>query len=297
MDIARDIVNNKIIEAEALWEIRDVDREHYRCVGCGIKIWPASYRREINKKRPYFTLGATGLHIDSCEINGEEALVNRAKSEKMGTQEGFPCPYPNKLVLTNNRPVVNPTGNAQLPEAGAPVHTIENVSRGNHTNHGHTVKTIWPIAKTFLKYPHDRDHLPLQVPNCDGKTFAAVFWRLGKLMRFRQPIHLYYAPLHWKAPTKTDTGIEWQLNAGDWDTVNNRRGISFRVRVDWTEWSMIQRNTLVHETEIIRGMAKESGGIMNAWLFFVGTQSNEDPTLLLVDKYQVICCIEGPKYI
>lgn len=297
MDSARDIISDDIIEAEQLWEIEFVDRERYRCIGCGTQIWPASYKRDINKKRPYFTLGKSGAHIEPCDIDGEEEVIKRAKSERLGTAEGFPLPFPNKLVLSDDRPVVNRTGNELSPEAGVRVHTCGNENRAQRANHGHTVKTIRPIAKAFIKYPHDREYLPLNVPECEGDTFATVFLRLGKLMRFRRPTHLYFASLHWKAPTKTDTNIEWHLNAGDWDTANNRRGISYRVKVNWTEWSATQRSTLEHEIEFARKTAKDSGGAVKAWLFFIGTQDNEDQTLLIVNRYQAICCLEGPRSI
>jgi hypothetical protein len=43
--------------------------------------------------------------------------------------------------------------------------------------------------------------------------------------------------------------------------------------------------------------AKDSGGAVNAWLFFVGIQDAIDATLLVVSRYQLICCIEGSKQI
>lgn len=297
MDSARDTVTNEIVEAEQLWELEAVDKERYACIGCGTQIWPASYKRDINKKRPYFTLGATGAHIEPCDIDGEEDIVKRAKVQRLGTPEGFPLPYPNKLVLSDDRPVVSPSGGELSTDGVRRNQSRGDNSRSQRANHGHTVKTIRPIAKAFIKYPHDRETLPLQVPDCEGSSFASVFWRLGKLMQLRSPTHLYYAPLHWKAPSKSDAHIEWQLNAGDWDTVNNRRGTSYRVRVDWNVWSSTQRNTLLHEVEVARDKAKDSGGAINAWLFFVGTQDADDPTLLVVSRYQLVCCIEGPKQI
>lgn len=297
VDSARDITTKEIIEAEQLWDIETVDKERYRCVGCGTPVWPASYKRDINKKRPYFTLGASGAHIESCDVDGEEEVVKRAKSERVGTPEGFPLPYPNKLVLTDERPVVGGDGGSQTPSEGGRRRSRGDGSRTPRAHHGHTVKTIRPIAKAFIKYPCDRESLPLQVPDCEGNTFATVFWRLGKIMAFRESTHLYYAPLHWKAPTKTDTHMEWQLDAGDWDKENNRRGEAYRVRVDWANWSATQRNTLLHEIEVARDQAKDSGGAVKAWLFCVGIQDSKDPTLLVVSRYQTICCIEGPRSI
>lgn len=297
MDSARDTTTKEIIEAEQLWEFEVVDKEGFSCIGCGTQVWPASYKRDLNKKRPYFTLGPSGAHIEPCDIDGEEEIVKRAKLERLGTQDGFPLPYPNKLVLTDVRPVVTPSSGEQVPDGAVRHQSRGDGSRDQRANHGHTVKTIRPIAKAFIKYPYDRDTLPLQVSNCEGATFGSVFWRLGKLMRFHSCTHLYYVPLQWKIPTKSKAHIEWQLNAGDWDNVSNRRGASYRVRVDWMDWSSTQRNTLLHEVEFARNKAKDSGGAINAWLFFVGTQDSDDPTLLVVYRYQLICCIEGPKKI
>lgn len=296
MDSARDTFSQEIIEAEQLWEIEVVDKDRYVCIGCGTQVWPASYKKDINKKRPYFTLGPNGAHIPPCDIDGEEEIVKRAKSQQLGTPEGFPLPYPNKLVLTDERPVEkiqDGSGNAILGSS----RTSTANNRTNRLNHGHTVKTIRPIAKAYIRYPNDRESLPLQVPECGGNTFATVFWRLGRILNFRNPTHLYYAPLHWKAPLKTDTHVEWQLNAGDWDAQNRRRGTMYRVKVDWETWSATQRTTLLHEVEVARDKAKNGGGAVNAWLFFVGIQDANDPTLLVVSRYQLICCIEGPQRI
>jgi hypothetical protein len=297
MDSARDITSQEIIDAEQLWEFEVIDKERYVCLGCGTQVWPASYKKDINKKRPYFTLGPSGAHIDPCDIDGEEDIVKRAKSEGLSTPEGFPLPYPNRLVLTDDRPVVNPLGVDGDGTVSGNRSRGDTENRTPRANHGHTVKTIRPIAKAFIKFPIDREFLSLQIPGCEGDTFASVFWRLGKILALRNPTHMYFAPLHWKAPSKTDTHMEWQLNAGDWDTLNNRRGTAYRVRIDWVHWSTTQRNTLLHEVEVARDKAKDSGGAVNAWLFFVGTQDETDPTLLVVNRYQLICCIEGPKQI
>jgi hypothetical protein len=152
-----------------------------------------------------------------------------------------------------------------------------------------------PIAKTYIKYPHDREHLPLQIPDSAGNTFATVFWRLGKLIAFRDPTHLYFASLQWMAPTETDSAIEWLLSAGDWQ--DSRLLKPYRLRVDWHHWSDTQRNTLKHEVEFARNEAKKSNGAIKAWLFFVGTQDKSNPSLLIVNRYQLICCIEGSKFI
>ena len=96
VDSARDKRTGDIIDAEQLWDLEVVDKEAYECPGCGIQVFPASYRKNINKKRPYFT-PMDNKHVQPCGVDGVEKLVKKAKSEQVGTPEGFPVPFPNQI--------------------------------------------------------------------------------------------------------------------------------------------------------------------------------------------------------
>jgi hypothetical protein len=295
MDSARDIATREVIDAEQLWLLNLVDKERYICPGCDIQIWPASYLRGVNKKRPYFTLGKSNHHAIKCNVDGNNELISAAKTKSISRSQGFPLPFPNRLILNDSRPVRAscdevPGENIRFTLGGG-----DHERYGNLLRHGHTVKTLRPICRAFMNYPYDRENLPLQVPNCHGFNFASVFLRLSKLLRFHDQTHLYYAALQWPAPIQTAAHIEWQLDAGDWDTARNRRGTSYRVRVYWSKWSSVQRDTLKREVDFALQEAKLSGGMVKAWMFFVGTQNIDDYTLLELDRYQLICCLEGPK--
>ena len=117
---------------------------------------------------------------------------------------------------------------------------------------------------------------------------------LGKITTFRYPTHLYYAPLQWKAPHVGEAYAEWLLDAGDWDaTTNQRSSTCYKVRVLWSHWTPRQRDAFRHEIEVARDEVKGVQNGPKAWLFCVGTQDDADPTLILVTKFQLICCLVG----
>ena len=179
MDSARDRLTNGVVDAESLWELSEVQRDRYECHGCGAPVIPKSYEKGVNKKRPYFSVLPSQDHIDPCAVDGEKDFVARAQRTSIGLPDGFPLPFPNKLVITDERPVVD-------AQAEAPAGESRSAGRShprdkNDAYHGHTVKTLRPICRTYMKYPHDRARLPLSVPGCEGNTFDSVFWRLGKV--------------------------------------------------------------------------------------------------------------------
>lgn len=166
--------------------------------------------------------------------------------------------------------------------------------------HGHTVKTIRPICRVFMDFPHDRDQLPLGIPDVPGTTYATVFRKLGYFgIERQQPgTRLFYAPLRWDPAVETAAHIEWKLDAGEWPKGlpkdQNRPTKFYRVRVMWEGWTARQRDTLQTEIEIARDEVKgKAGAPEKAWLFFVGTQDPADAELFIVDRYPFICCRVG----
>lgn len=294
MDSARDKHTDEIIDAEQLWDFTVVDKDAYQCPGCGIQVFPASYRKDINKKRPYFT-PMENKHIQPCGIDGVEKLVKKAKSEKLGTPEGFPVPFPNRLRLDEERPVLD---NAE--EAGYGKGTERTRTRGNGERstayHGHTVKSIRPVCRIFMDFPHDRFQLLLEIPDCPGTTYSSVFRGLGFFgIEAQKPsTRLFCAALRWDSAIEMETYIEWALDAGEWPKGEKRPTQFYKVRVMWADWTDRQRNTLRDEIEISKDAVKgKSGQPEKAWLFFVGTQDPEDATLFTVNRYPFICCRVG----
>lgn len=294
MDNARDKRTGDIVDAEQLWDFESVDKNAYQCPGCGIQVFPASYRKNINKKRPYFT-PMDNKHAQMCGVDGIEKLVSRAKGEQVGNSEGFPVPFPNSLRSAEGRPVA-PGGEAHGAGSGS-VHTRACADDDLVTAyHGHTVKTIRPICRIFMSFPHDRAQLPLDIPGCRGTTYATVFRELSFFgIEVQKPsTRLFYAALRWGAAVESDSYIEWALDAGEWPKGEKRPTRFYKVRVMWGGWTDRQRNTLRSEIEIAKDEVKGKAGQPDkAWLFFVGTQDAGDASLFLVDQYPLICCRVG----
>lgn len=298
MDIARNLHTDELVEAEELWELDVVDKDAYACRGCAAKVFPASYDKQRNKRRPYFSIGKLNKHMPGCDVDGEEKIVGRARKERVGSKDGFPMPFPSKLTLSQDRPAVREEG-AQ-PYAMSGVRSAGQGSAPSHArklHHGHTVKTIRPACRTFINFPNDRAFLPLEIPGAPGNTYARLFWFLPnkKPELFKQPRHLYYAPIRWKAePVESESHCELTLNAGEWDTVNKRYNSLCVVRIDWSRWSPARRDALLRECGAARAEAIEEAKTdsqIKGWVFFVGTQDAKDPALFHVDDHRFICCL------
>ena len=186
MDSARDIFTKEIIDSELLWEISDVDKDRYCCIGCGAKVIPASFNRKINKKRPYFSI-SKGTHIQPCDIDGDEKPTKSERKSNALKSGGLPAHFPNKLVLDGIRLVTDTEGFSSDDYARAR-NLLQNTKGSTEKiNRDHTVKTIRSLARLYMQFPHDREKLPLEITGGEGATYANSFWRLTKTMRFNNP--------------------------------------------------------------------------------------------------------------
>lgn len=299
MDTARDKRTMEPVEAEELWVINPVDKDGYICRGCEIQVFPASFDRQHNKKRPYFTLGPSNKHLSGCDVDGYEQVSEKAKKERLGGPEGFPLPFPNKITLSDDRVVVPDEAIAQTE--GAPERTQSRAKNAgaNERYHGHTVKTIRSICRTFIQFTHDRSYLPLSIPGVSGDRYSTVFRYLGskKQEAFSESVRLYYAAIRFKADPAISNGcFELTLNAGEWDDEKREYKTLSIVRVDWSDWSQARKNSLIREHEVVRSEAAKRFGVSKGekgWVFFVGQQDADDPALFHVNHYRLICFLSA----
>jgi hypothetical protein len=294
MDTARNIHTLDLVEAEELWNIDSIDRDGYICRGCETKVFPASYNKELNKKRPYFTL-AKNEHRDGCDVDGEETIIKRAKKEKVGTPEGFPIPFPNKLIASDKRPAESPDDTTPTGPRSSSSSNPSGASTGPKRHHGHSVKTIRSVCRAFINYPNDRPSLPLSIPGVPGNNYLAVFKYLrGKPELLKEKTRLHYAPIRWAMrPTISEEYCELTLNAGEWDEGAKAFKGFYKARVDWTGWSKVRRNSLLREFEATREEARERAQDKDwkGWLFFVGTHDDTEPYVLHVKDFRLICSL------
>lgn len=296
MDTARDKTTLELVEAEELWNMSVVDIYGYICRGCATQVYPASYDRKVNRKRPYFSL-RTNRHKVGCDVDGETKIIKRAMNERVGTPEGFPLPFPSRITLSDERIVVpngtDRSGGQEYGRNGSRAGTGAAPSR----HHGHTVKTIRPACSVFIKYPHDRQHLPFTIPGVPGDTYARVFWHLRskKPEHFLTPTHLYYAAIRYKAePAIAEAYCELTLNAGEWNEEKRDYRSLSRVRIEWSSWSRSRRESLICEFEAAREEAAKQAKAdreTKGWIFFVGTQDPVDPGVFRVDNHRLVCCL------
>lgn len=280
--------------------MENVDSEGYICRACPTQVFPASFNRELNKKRPYFTLGPNNKHID-CDIDGEAKFIKRGKTERVGTPEGFPVAFPNKLTLTDERLVQNggddfqgdPNGSGRRSRGGK-----DGTAPRKH--HGHTVKTIRSICRTFVNFPNDRDTLQLQIPGVPGSTYARVFAYISgskKPEPLPSPTRLFYAAIRWTvAPSISESHCDLTLNAGEWDPDKRVHKLLCRLRVDWSSWSKSRRDSLMTEFDTAREEAAsdaKKNKQAKGWIFFVGTQDADDSSLFHSDNRRLICCLSA----
>jgi len=169
----------------------------------------------------------------------------------------------------------------------------------NERHHGHTVKTIRPICRTFIHFPYDRSYLPLSIPGVSGDRYSTIFRYLGskKQEAFKEREQLYYAAIRFKAdPAIGDDCFELVLNAGEWDREKREYKALSIVRVDWSDWSQARRSSLIREHEVVRSEAEKrfgEGKGEKGWVFFVGRQDADDPALFHVNHYRFICFLSA----
>lgn len=288
MESAIDGVTGEIIDAEQLWLIENVDKERYRCRGCGAKAIPASFQPE-NVVRPHFRAS----HSPDCDITGEAKLIARGRQEKLGSKlTGFPAPYPSKLVLSDQRVVVDGDPGGAHP---APSSTRGQPRVGGGTSdlqRKRSAGTIRPISRAFINYPYDR-YLDLDVPGVEAKTYAQVFKKLkwDELLSYPDQ-KIFYAAIRWAAPLRTDDYLEVSLDGGE---RNDKKLVRpYRVRVAWRDWSKSQRTYVSNELEAARKEAMleaEQKTKRKGYLFFIGEQDAGDLTLFRVADHRLICCV------
>lgn len=296
MESAQDKITGEIVEAEQLWLIENVDKERYVCRGCGIKVLPASYK-PTNVVRPYFTTGKEVDHKADCDVDGEKKLVTRGKKERLSTQrDGFPVPYPSRLVLRDERPVVDDGSlSGAGPKAGGKPGTEQSTSADGTSSptRRRAANTIRPICRTFINFPYDRD-LELAIPGIEATNYLSVFKKLkwDELSLYSEA-KLFYAAMRWNKPVETDEFLEIALDAGERDeTKRLQRG--HRIRVEWADWSKSKRTYVRNEIEAARKEAieaKEKNPKIKGYLFFIGQQDLDDITLFRVVDHRLICCL------
>lgn len=298
MESARDKYTREIVEAEELWQLPTVDRKGYECGSCGVDVYPASYLK-TNLKRPYFSLyGDTG-HLNGCDVEGDKKTVARGKKGSVRDElETSPGLSPSRLTLRDERVAVDPT----LPRTSAQTSSARTARRDIDSETVRPVgrraaNTIRPICRAFLNFPFDRN-MSLDVPGVDDKTYWTAFKKLGAgnkgIETFERP-KIFYAELAWAKAQEDDGSFTIPLSAGEWS--NDRKLVRhYKVRVSWAKWSKYKQTVVRNEMEVVREegiKAKKKNLKDRAYIFFIGDQDEDDPTIFNVSDHRLICGLLG----
>jgi hypothetical protein len=292
MDTAHDIVTGKIVDAEDLWTIENVDKSRYVCRGCGIPVIPASFGPH-NKVRPYFTPGHTP-HRSGCDVDGVAMLIARARCTRVSDpRSGIPASIPSQLVLHETREVVDRNLSERADRSrGISARGPSAQRPATNTERRYAASHLRPLCRTFVKFPYDRD-AALQIPGLRGSTYEELFWRLKQNEIIRYPVaHTFYGPMSWSRAVQDDAFLELTLNAGEWR--ENRLVRPYRVRLGWTHWSPAQRRAVLHEIEVARHEtieARQRHGKERGWVFFIGTQLPDLDDVFEVHDHRLVCCL------
>lgn len=75
MESALDAATGELVDAVLLQSMPEVEKRHYLCHGCGVRMLPASYHPS-NLVSPYFTVGRSGAHLGSCDVAEEPSMAS-----------------------------------------------------------------------------------------------------------------------------------------------------------------------------------------------------------------------------
>ncbi|WP_363799799.1 hypothetical protein ABU614_06530 [Lysobacter firmicutimachus] len=295
MDRALDTLTGEEIDAEDLWDLEVVDPGRYECHGCDIQVFPASYRKDINKKRPYFFKPKDVDHRPDCGAQDEDGCLQRARSERIPEEQlsraGF---MPNRLVLRAPREAQATPGDGGREAARGHRPARGDAGEADGTRrHATTANTLRRIAKDYARFPYNRNS-PLHIDGIAGRSYDQAIRRLkfDAVVRYAQA-QVWLTQIAWSARHEDDAErFEIVLSVGDREAGRVVR--PYRIRVHWAAWSARARNALRTEVEVLVQEHKaHRGSGKAAWVFFIGEQDAQEPELFHVRDQRLICTLYG----
>lgn len=297
MDIALNIITNNLIACEELWELDEINKEIYRCPDCLTNLIPASFLR-TNKKRPYFFYLESKPHSPECAYNHANEIEKKARKKSIKTDEGFPLPFPSKLLLND---AVNKETDALLGSFRLFVNNnaTDSISKSSLLNHHHrTVTTIKNIVRQFINFPYDRD-LPLSIPLSDpqNNTYSKVFKRIKNGVNYNG-YYIFYDRLYFSKPLLLNNSLEIRLYSGAWE---ERKQINPCIlRIDLSLITPRQTELIIKEIDVARNEAIETSKLeiterKLAYIFFLGRQDKTNSQVFQTSSHRFISCISVPQ--
>lgn len=298
MESARDKRTGEKVEAEDLWLLNDIDTSGYVCWGCGIEMYPSAWQKD-SKKRPSFNKMPGKEHIN-CDADAESTVVKQGQKKSVRhLLDSAPGLMPAGLKLIEKRPVVDPDA------TGGENNSSSTRSASSTSGDGHAparqsrrpINSIRQICRAFVRFPFDRG-MSLNVPGIEVDTYMAVFKKLKDPIQSYPDRRVFYSQLLWQKFEQDENRIIIPLS-GEWTTDESGKpkpSRSYKLHIEWGNWSKAKRTMLRNELETVQEEAKEAvkkKAKERAQVFFIGEQHADNPEIFYVTDYRLICAIMG----
>ncbi|WP_336185076.1 hypothetical protein [Klebsiella grimontii] len=298
MESARDKRTGEIVEAEDLWLLDNVDTEGYVCWGCGIEMYPSAWQKG-SKKRPSFNKMPGKKHIN-CDADAENTVVKQGQKKSVRQLlDSAPGLMPAGLKLIEQRPVVDPGATSGENKSSSTRSASSTSSEGNAParQSRRPVNAILQICRAFIRFPYDRG-MSLNIPGIDADTYMTAFKKLKDPIQSYPDRRVFYSQLLWQKFEQDENRIIIPLS-GEWtkdESGKSKSSRSYKIQVEWGNWSKAKCTMLLNELETVQEEAKEAVNKKakeRAQVFFIGEQSADNPEIFYVTDYRLICAIMG----
>ncbi|AGP46865.1 hypothetical protein SOD10_39350 [Serratia plymuthica] len=298
MESARDKRTREIVEAEDLWLLDSVDTEGYVCWGCGIEMYPSAWQKG-SKKRPSFNKMPGKEHIN-CDADAESTVVKQGQKKSVRhLLDSAPGLMPAGLKLIERRPAVDhdATGSENKPSSTRSASSTSSEGHAPVRQSRRPVNAIRQICRAFIRFPYDRG-MSLNIPGIHAETYMTVFKKLKDPIQSYPERRVFYSQLLWQKFEQDESRIIIPLS-GEWtkdESGKPKPSRSYKLHVEWGNWSKAKRTMLLNELDTVQEEAKEAVNKKakeRAQVFFIGEQSADNPESFYVTDYRLICAIMG----
>ncbi|MDC4428291.1 hypothetical protein NQ647_04875 [Acinetobacter baumannii] len=300
MDTAFD-KQGRLINGEDLWELNGkVDKDGYYCIGCGVNVTPASYDRELNVQRPHFREHRSYPHKANCDVLGEDEIKGNGRKRKVfNPNDTLPSFIPTvlRLIDTNTAMGTDQSLNYSSSSIKGTNLGTERVVRRSHG----VVQSIRRLCSVYIDYPYDRD-IPLKIPNNELSTYGELFRKIPSDFRLADTSKILMSQMHFSRLDIIDNEIRIQLSQGLWgydEKIKKERVIknSFLI-IDTSNWSKNRKTVITNELNFVRSEAidaynKNKKTKLKSWIFFIGSQDLDNPSIYRVSDHRLICAMSA----
>ena len=275
------------------WSEPEIASVKFRCIHCTVELTPASFRPH-NVVQPHFRTSRTLEHDACClfikqspDVSGQRGQVgDDFTSEIFRPVSGFPV----KLVEPTEKKVTSASGELRTSVPGLQgSDKLRSRRQYSSAHRGASSRTLRAFADAHWNMTkEERSVAPIDLPGIDADTYQFAFKRLP----YNDIEHLayarvFYADIRYTAELRRTTyTFELEFFAGEYDPDKKRHTRPWKLVIDHTSWSEIQRkdfqsefDTAVHEAQKPKPSPR---------CYALAQQDRGSPELLRVSKRHLV---------